>query len=245
MCNRTLRRRHFPTQARLAPSKCLTLTFSSLCLLSQCPPITPLSQHPFTISTPNTCYHSTAKGTPTLLLRLPPGQFHPCTLPTSRPGAVLRNPSQNFLPQRLNVNTTLQAVLELALQIKPLCPLIHDREDGDWSGDTPQGCKLASRACQEDFSLLWAMSPKLWILGFLVLYLLSPHFFSFTPFSLLLLELSFPSTDLISSLPYLIRLKHLLAFPSAHRDFPKLQTWHQRSGIPSFKYFSVSPPANL
>ena len=59
----------------------------------------------------------------------------------------------------------------------------HDWEDGDWSGDTLQGCKLASRACQDEFSLLWALSPKLWILGFLVLYLLSPHFFLHTIFT--------------------------------------------------------------
>lgn len=90
---------------------------------------------------------------------------------------------QTFFPQRLNVNTNLHVVLELALQIEPLCPPIHNWKDGDWRGDILQGCKLASRACQEDFSLLWAMIPKLWILGFPVLYLLSPHFFLHTLFT--------------------------------------------------------------
>lgn len=100
------------------------------------------------------------------------------------------------------VNTTLQVVLEPALQMKPLCPPIREWENADWCGaDTLQGCKLASTACQEqDFSLLWAVIPKLWVLGFLVLYLLSSHF-SFTLLSLPPRELSFSSTDLISSLP--------------------------------------------
>jgi len=39
----------------------------------------------------------------------------------------MTNPSQNFFPRRLDVNTTLQAVLELALQINPLCPPMTGR----------------------------------------------------------------------------------------------------------------------
>lgn len=112
------------------------------------------SHHP-PVSTPPHRLHSqhllplTTKGTPTLLLRSPPGQLHPCTLPASRPRAVMRNPSQNFLPQRLNVNTTFQAVvLELALQIKPSAPSFMTGRMGTGVG-TSQGCKLASRVVRK------------------------------------------------------------------------------------------------
>ena len=240
-----MRRGHILARAELAPSTCLTLTP----FLSLLPVLMPRHHPRLNIPSPSplSTRTTTTKGTATFLPWSPTGRFYPCTIPANRPRADMTNPSQHFFPQTLSVvNMTLQVVLEPALQMKPLCPPIHEWENGDWCGaDTLQGCKLASAACQEqDFSLLWAVIPKLWVLGFLVLYLLSSHF-SFTLLSLPPRELSFSSTDLISSLPYLIGLKNLLALPSAHRDIPKLQTWHQRPRTPSPKYFSVSPPANL
>lgn len=91
-------------------------------------------------------------------------------------------------------------------------------------------CTLASTACQEqDFCLSWAMIPNLWVLGFLVLYLLSSHFF-FALFSLPPLELSFSNRDLIISFSCLALLKHLLASLSACRARAQVQAWHRRPG---------------
>lgn len=129
-------------------------------------------------------------------------------IPTSSPRADMTNPSKYFLLQSLSTIIALQVALELASQMKPVCSPIHVWEDGDWCGvDTLPDYTLASTACQEqDFCLSWAMIPNLWVLGFLVLYLLSSHF-SFVLFSLPPLELSFSNVDLIISLSCLTLLK--------------------------------------
>lgn len=86
--------------------------------------------------------------------------------------------------------------------MKPLCPPIRDREDGDWWVNTLQDCRLAFAARQEqNFCLSWTMAPELWVLRFLVLYLLSSHFPSQFPLS----PLSFSNTDLIIQPPCLTR----------------------------------------
>lgn len=134
----------------------------------------------------------------------------------------MTNPSKYFLPRSLSTTIAPQVALELASQVKPVCPPIHDWED---AGLYPGLHSLSGAR----FLLVMGHDPQL--VGTGVPRALSPFFsfflrtvFTTTP------ELSFSNRDLIISFSCLALLKHLLASLSACRARAQVQAWHRRPG---------------
>lgn len=139
------------------------------------------------------------------------------------------------------MTTTLQVVLGLATQVKPLCP--HTLGLGEW-GQVPGGLTGGLQADLHSLSgarFLLVMGHDPQLVDTRVPCVLSSHF-SFTLFSLPPLEFSFSSTDLITPFLCLRMLKKLLALPGAYRAHSQVPAWCHQPGTPwPQRLFNVPP----